>query len=140
MSPEADIEMRPSERPLCAITGSGWFTRSAQRWGAVCFNQPCCRRWNSSASFALNDDGVVVGALVSMLPHLAIAGPVIPSRGLFEGGKLKNDHAFGRRTLEYFLPAIAGARCNGVPRQRGRDLLRIGVKLRLVAGSLARED
>jgi hypothetical protein len=119
MSPEADIEMRPSERPLCAITGSGWFTRSAQRWGAVCFNQPCCRRWNSSASFALNDDGAVVGALVSMLPHLAIGGAVIPSLSLVESGKLEYDHAFDRCTLEDFLATIVRAGCDGVAGQRG---------------------
>src|SRR5262245_53170118 len=75
----------------------------------------------------------VVGAFVSVLPHLAIGGAVIPDLGLLESGKLEYDHAFDGRTLEYLLATI-------VPCQRGRDFLRVGVKLRLVAGSLARED
>src|SRR5215831_20648760 len=75
-----------------------------------------------------------------MLPHLAISGTVIPSLGLVEGGKLEYDHAFDRCTLKDFLAAIVCAGCDGVAGQRGRDILRIGVKLRLVAGSLARED
>ena len=94
----------------------------------------------ASTSLTFDDDGPVVGALVSMLPHLAIGGAVIPSLGLVEGGKLEYDHAFDRRTLKDFLAAIVCAGCDGVAGQRGRDILRIGVKLRLVAGSLARED
>src|SRR5215471_9822366 len=75
-----------------------------------------------------------------MLPYLAIGGAVVPSLGLLEGGKLEYDHAFDRCTLKDFLAAIVCAGCDGVAGQRGRDILRIGVKLRLVAGSLARED
>ena len=68
---------------------------------------------------ALDDDGAVVGALVSVLPHLAIGGAVIPGLGLLEGGKLEYHHAFDRRAFEYFLAAIVCAGCDGVPRQRG---------------------
>ena len=93
-----------------------------------------------STSHALDDDGAIIGALVSMLARLAIGGAVIPGLGLVKGGKLEYDHAFDRRTLEYFLATIVCAGCNVVPRQGGRDLLRISVKLRLVAGSLAREN
>src|SRR5262245_33470354 len=75
-----------------------------------------------------------------MLPYLAIGGAVVPSLGLLEGGKLEYDHAFDRCTLKDFLAAIVCAGCNGVTGQRGRDILRIGDKLGLVAGSLARED
>src|SRR6476660_2897963 len=93
-----------------------------------------------TASLAFDDDGTVVGAFVSMLPHLAIGGAVIPGLSLLDSGKLKYDHTLDGRTLEYFVAAIVCARCNGVPCQRGRDFFRIGVKLRLVAGFLARED
>jgi hypothetical protein len=51
-----------------------------------------------------------------MLPHLAIGGAVVPGLGLLEGGKLEYDHAFDRRTLEYFLAAIECAGCDSVPR------------------------
>ena len=79
----------------------------------------------ASTSLTFDDDGPVVGALVSMLPHLSIGGTVVPSLGLFEGGKLEDDHAFNLRTLKDFLAAIVCARCNGVARQRGRDFLRM---------------
>src|SRR6185437_14516461 len=88
------------------------------------------------ASHALDDDGAIISTLVSMLAHFAIGRAVIPGHGLVEGGKLEYDHAFDCRTFEYFLAAIVCAGCN---RQRRRDLLRISVKLRWVAGSLARE-
>jgi hypothetical protein len=66
-------------------------------------------------SLAFDDDGAVVGAFVSVLPHLAIGGAVIPGLGLLESGKLQYDHALDRRALEYFLAAIVCAGCLACP-------------------------
>jgi hypothetical protein len=94
--------VRFAELCLVSFTGGRQVQAASSRSAAL--------EGKSLASFALDDDGAVVGAHVSMLPHLSIGEAVIPGLCLFEGRKLENDHAFDRGTLKNFLAPIVDLR------------------------------
>lgn len=62
------------------------------------------------ALHAFDDDDAIIGALEPVLARRAKGRAVIPCLRLVKGGKLKDDDAFDRRSLEHFLAAIEGAR------------------------------
>ena len=91
-------------------------------------------------SYAFYDYGAIVGASKTMLADLAIRRAVVPRLCLIEGGKLQDDDAFHVRAFEHLVTAVRGQYCDRLTGQGVADLLRVGLKLRWVAGAFADED